>query len=142
MSNIEKTSLYEKHVESKAKMVEFANYLMPINYNKGIQYECNSVRKDIGLFDVSHMGQIIVKGNRSEEFLQYVTSNDISKLSSGKIQYSYMPNEKGGVVDDLLVSLKNVKQISGQLFLSFFSTLHNYLFFHRADLRKFYKVNL
>ena len=94
--------LSEKHSLIGGKMVNFVGFNMPVQY-EGVNVEHETVRDSVGVFDVSHMGQIIVKGSRSEEFLQYVTSNDISKLSSGKIQYSYMPNEKGGIVDDLLV---------------------------------------
>lgn len=94
--------LSKTHAKIGGKMIEFAGFNMPVQY-EGVNVEHETVRDSVGVFDVSHMGQIIVKGSRSEEFLQYVTSNDISKLSSGKIQYSYMPNEKGGIVDDLLV---------------------------------------
>ena len=83
-------------------MVEFAGYYMPVQY-EGVKVEHQAVRNAVGVFDVSHMGEIFVKGAEAEDFLQYVTSNDVSQLSSGEIQYSCMPNGKGGIVDDLLV---------------------------------------
>jgi aminomethyltransferase len=83
-------------------MVPFAGYLMPVRYSSDIE-EHNTVRNGVGVFDVSHMGEFVVKGERATEFLQYVVSNDVSKLTDGKILYAYLPNHDGGVVDDLLV---------------------------------------
>ena len=94
--------LSDLHESIGGKMVEFAGYYMPVQY-EGVKAEHNTVRNAVGVFDVSHMGEIFVKGVEAEDFLQYVTSNDISQLSPGKIQYSCMPNGKGGIVDDLLV---------------------------------------
>jgi aminomethyltransferase len=96
------TALTKKHIELGAKMVEFAGYNMPIQYSNLIQ-EHENVRTKVGMFDVSHMGEFMVEGKGSLELLQYVTSNDVSKLSPGKVQYSCLPNEEGGIVDDLLV---------------------------------------
>jgi aminomethyltransferase len=96
------TALTKKHIELGAKMVEFAGYSMPIQYSNLIQ-EHENVRTKVGMFDVSHMGEFLVEGKGSLELLQYVTSNDVSKLSPGKVQYSCLPNEEGGIVDDLLV---------------------------------------
>jgi len=96
------TALTNKHIELGAKMVEFAGYNMPIQYSNLIQ-EHENVRAKVGMFDVSHMGEFLVEGKGSLELLQYVTSNDVSKLEPGKIQYSCLPNEQGGIVDDLLV---------------------------------------
>lgn len=90
------------HEAAGAKMVEFAGYYMPIQY-EGLNFEHETVRKAVGVFDVSHMGQFWVKGPKALEFIQWVTSNDASKLADGKIQYSYFPNNDGGVVDDFLV---------------------------------------
>lgn len=90
------------HIELGAKMAAFAGYEMPIEYT-GINDEHVTVREKVGVFDVSHMGEVWVKGPKALAFLQYVTSNDVSTLSDGKIQYSYFPNGKGGVVDDFLV---------------------------------------
>ena len=96
------TALTNKHIALGAKMVEFAGFNMPVYYN-GIIEEHNTVRNNVGIFDVSHMGEFTVKGPDALPFLQYITSNDVSKLSLGKIQYSCFPNDKGGIVDDLLV---------------------------------------
>lgn len=91
-----------RHIELGAKMHEFAGYNMPIEYS-GITDEHMTVRNGVGVFDVSHMGEFWVKGPKALAFLQKVTSNDVSVLSIGKIQYSCFPNGKGGIVDDLLV---------------------------------------
>ena len=96
------TAFTAMHEAAGAKMVEFAGYYMPIQY-EGLNVEHETVRKAVGVFDVSHMGQFWVKGPKALEFVQWVTSNDASKLDDGKIQYSYFPNNDGGVVDDFLV---------------------------------------
>lgn len=96
------TSLTQTHIALGAKMVEFAGYNMPIQYSNLIQ-EHERVRSSVGVFDVSHMGEFIIEGANALALLQLVTSNDVSKLSEGKIQYSCFPNETGGIVDDLLV---------------------------------------
>ena len=83
-------------------MVPFAGYNMPVQYN-GINAEHDTVRKGVGVFDVSHMGEFILKGDRALDLIQKVTSNDAAKLYDGKVQYSCLPNENGGIVDDLLV---------------------------------------
>lgn len=83
-------------------MVPFAGYNMPVQYS-GLKNEHHAVREAAGMFDVSHMGEFFVEGPDALPFLQKVTSNDVSKLLPGKIQYSCMPNEEGGIVDDLLV---------------------------------------
>lgn len=83
-------------------MAEFAGYNMPISYS-GINDEHATVRKGVGVFDVSHMGEFILKGDKALELIQRVTTNDASKLSDGQAQYSCLPNDKGGIVDDLLV---------------------------------------
>ena len=102
MSDLIKTALYEDHVEVGAKMVPYSGYAMPVSYS-GLKDEHNAVRNDVGMFDVSHMGEFTVKGSDALALLQYITSNDVSALFDGKIQYSCMPNGKGGIVDDLLV---------------------------------------
>lgn len=91
-----------RHIELGAKMAEFAGYNMPISYN-GINEEHATVRKNAGLFDVSHMGEFILKGGQALDLIQRVTSNDASKLKAGQAQYNCLPNETGGIVDDLLV---------------------------------------
>lgn len=96
------TALTQKHIALGAKMVEFAGYNMPIQYTNLIQ-EHHAVRNSAGMFDVSHMGEFIISGPKAFELIQYITSNDVSKLEPGKIQYSCLPNGKGGIVDDLLV---------------------------------------
>jgi aminomethyltransferase len=96
------TALTDVHVALGAKMVPFAGYNMPVQY-VGINTEHETVRNHVGVFDVSHMGEFLLKGENALDLIQRVTSNDASKLSAGKIQYSCLPNEKGGIVDDLLV---------------------------------------
>jgi aminomethyltransferase len=96
------TPLTEKHTALGAKMAEFAGYNMPISYST-ITEEHHAVRQAVGVFDVSHMGEFIVRGKQASACLQAATSNDVSKLKPGEIQYSCMPNKKGGIVDDLLV---------------------------------------
>lgn len=95
-------ALNDLHVSLGAKMIEFAGYNMPVLYNNLIQ-EHNAVRNSIGVFDVSHMGEFLLKGEKALDLIQLVTSNDASLLVDGKIQYSCLPNDKGGIVDDLLV---------------------------------------
>lgn len=96
------TVFTEKHIALGAKMVPFAGFNMPIQY-VGINEEHNTVREGVGVFDVSHMGDIWVKGPNAVPFLQYVTSNDVSTLFPGKAQYSCFPNGKGGIVDDVII---------------------------------------
>lgn len=96
------TPLTDKHTALGAKMAEFAGYNMPISY-AGIREEHETVRKGVGVFDVSHMGEFIIKGKQALDLIQKVTSNDASKLEIGDVQYSCLPNGKGGIVDDLLV---------------------------------------
>jgi aminomethyltransferase len=95
-------ALTNKHISLGAKMVPFAGYNMPVQY-VGINAEHATVRQGVGVFDVSHMGEFILKGENALDLIQRVTSNDASKLYDGKIQYSCLPNETGGIVDDLLV---------------------------------------
>ena len=90
------------HIGLGARMAEFAGYNMPIEYS-GINDEHVTVREKCGVFDVSHMGEVWVKGPNALAFLQRITSNDVAALTDGKVQYSCMPNGKGGIVDDLLV---------------------------------------
>ncbi|CDN31060.1 Aminomethyltransferase (glycine cleavage system T protein) [Mucinivorans hirudinis] len=96
------TPFTDYHIAAGARMAEFAGYNMPIEFS-GIADEHNTVRNAVGLFDVSHMGEIWVKGANALPFLQKVTSNDVAALYDGKAQYSCFPNGKGGIVDDLLV---------------------------------------
>ena len=96
------TALTEVHIKAGAKMVPFAGYNMPVQY-AGINAEHETVRKGVGVFDVSHMGEFILKGDNALDLIQRVSSNDASKLYDGKVQYSCLPNKDGGIVDDLLV---------------------------------------
>ncbi len=97
-----KTALYEKHVALGAKMVPFAGYNMPIQY-KSITAEHQKVRDSVGVFDVSHMGEFIVRGEKAEEFVNNMTVNNVKKLNVSQAQYSAMLKEHGGIIDDLIV---------------------------------------
>lgn len=101
-TDLKSTALEQIHIALGAKMVPFAGYNMPVQYS-GLRQEHAAVRERAGMFDVSHMGEFFVEGPDAIPFLQNVTSNDVSKLIPGKIQYSCFPNEQGGIVDDLLV---------------------------------------
>jgi len=96
------TPFTQKHIALGAKMAEFAGYNMPISYT-GINEEHHAVRNNAGVFDVSHMGEFILKGEHALDLIQRVTSNDASKLTAGKVQYSCLTNNDGGIIDDLLV---------------------------------------
>jgi aminomethyltransferase len=96
------TTLYNTHVELDAKMVPFAGYNMPLQY-EGLKAEHLVVRKSVGVFDVSHMGEFMVRGAGAKALVQKISSNDVEQLYDGRVQYSCMPNETGGIVDDLLV---------------------------------------
>ena len=99
---MKKTPLYDLHVGYGAKLVDFAGFLMPIQY-EGVSVEHNCVKNNVGVFDVSHMGEFLIYGKKSESFLQSVLSNDISILRPGQAQYNCIPNDKGGIVDDLIL---------------------------------------
>lgn len=96
------TALTDLHIALGAKMVPFAGYNMPVQYT-GINDEHETVRKSVGVFDVSHMGEFILKGEKALDLVQKISSNDAAKLYDGKIQYACIPNETGGIVDDFLV---------------------------------------
>jgi aminomethyltransferase len=96
------TALTHRHIELGAKMVPFAGYSMPVQY-AGVSIEHETVRNGVGVFDVSHMGEFILRGPRALQLIQKFSSNDASKLVDGKAQYSCMPNGKGGIVDDLII---------------------------------------
>ena len=98
-----KTPLYEKHLEAKGKIVPFGGYLLPVQYPTGVITEHMAVRKGCGMFDVSHMGEILLKGPGSTAFLNHLLTNDYTKMEDGQARYSPMCNESGGVVDDLIV---------------------------------------
>ncbi|SMG47393.1 glycine cleavage system aminomethyltransferase GcvT [Sphingobacterium psychroaquaticum] len=96
------TALTEHHIKLGAKMVPFAGFNMPVQYS-GINDEHETVRQGVGVFDVSHMGEFILKGEKALDLIQKISSNDASKLYDGKVQYAYIPNETGGVIDDFLI---------------------------------------
>ena len=102
-----KTSLYKQHEKLDAKIVPFAGYLMPVNYSNGISSEYESIRNSVGMFDVSHMGFISIEGEKSLEFLNYVTINNINKIISGGAQYNVICDEKGGCIDDIIIYKKD-----------------------------------
>lgn len=99
---IKNTALSELHSALGAKMVPFAGFNMPVQYS-GIIDEHETVRTGVGVFDVSHMGEFILKGDNALDLIQKISSNDATKLYDGKVQYAYIPNETGGVVDDFLI---------------------------------------
>jgi len=99
---MKQTQFYSHHLMLGAKMVPFAGFQMPVEYT-GVSQEHINVRENVGIFDVSHMGEIWINGPYAYELVQRITSNDVALLEKGKIQYSCFPNDKGGIVDDLLV---------------------------------------
>jgi len=101
-SALKRTALYQKHTQLGAKMVPFAGYEMPVSYS-GVNDEHLTVRNAVGIFDVSHMGEFVIKGNKALDLIQYITTNDASKLVDKRVQYSCMTNNNGGIIDDLLV---------------------------------------
>ncbi len=100
--DVKQTPLYDRHVALGARMIPFAGWMMPVQYS-GIIAEHRSVRNDAGLFDLGHMGQVAVTGKDALPFLQYVATNDVSKLEPGQAQYAMLTNEQGGVVDDIII---------------------------------------
>ena len=99
---MKKTPLYKEHVELNAKMVNFGGFNMPIQY-QGISIEHNCVRNNVGIFDVSHMGEFFVSGKDSSAFLNYICTNDIYKIEINGAQYNCFTNNNGGIVDDLII---------------------------------------
>ena len=102
MTDFYKTPLYNNHEEMGAKLIPFSGFLMPLQYS-GIIEEHKHVRTKVGLFDVSHMGEFIIKGENAKRFLQKVTTNDIESLKVGKAQYTAICNEDGGILDDFVI---------------------------------------
>lgn len=100
---MKKTPLYESHIALGAKMVPFGGWEMPVQYPQGLIYEHQATRTACGLFDVSHMGEITIKGKGASDFLQAVTCNDLRLLEDGKAQYTALLNKQGGVIDDLII---------------------------------------
>ena len=101
-----KTPLYDTHVKYGGSIVDFGGFLLPVQYEAGIKKEHMAVRTECGLFDVSHMGEILVQGEKALEFLNHVLTNDYTDLKDGCARYSPMCNENGGTVDDLIVYKK------------------------------------
>lgn len=99
---MKKTALFDTHVALGAKIVPFAGFEMPVQY-EGVNAEHEAVRQGVGVFDVSHMGEFFLRGEKALDLIQKVTTNDASKIEIGKAQYTCMPNGKGGIVDDLIV---------------------------------------
>ena len=99
---MKKTALYNAHQALRAKIVPFAGYEMPVQY-EGVTVEHETVRNHVGVFDVSHMGEFLIEGEEAFQLIQKISSNDASKLNIGKAQYSCMPNGKGGIIDDLII---------------------------------------
>ena len=100
---MKKLVLSDTHESIGGKMIDFSGYYMPVQYTDGVKIEHKTVRELVGVFDVSHMGEVFVSGEKSLDFLQYITSNDVSKLTPGKVQYTCLPNDTGGIVDDFLL---------------------------------------
>tara|TARA_B100001093_G_scaffold204034_1_gene196116 strand:- start:22325 stop:23407 length:1083 start_codon:yes stop_codon:yes gene_type:complete len=99
---MKKTSLYDKHIKNDAKMIPFSGFVMPIQY-EGINIEHNHVRNNVGLFDVSHMGEFFIKGKKTTELLNLICTNKINEIPVGKAQYNCFTNNNGGIIDDLIV---------------------------------------
>lgn len=104
-----KTSIYDSHVKHGGKVVEFAGWYLPVEFS-GLINEHNAVRNDVGIFDVSHMGEVTVKGEKATEYVQHIIANDVKKLYDGKVLYTPMCYQNGGIVDDLLVYRVNEKE--------------------------------
>ena len=99
---MKKTALHDIHEELNAKMIDFAGYMMPVQY-EGVNIEHITVKKNVGVFDVSHMGEFEISCKNSDRFIQFICSNDIMKLKPGKAQYNCLVNDNGGIIDDLIV---------------------------------------
>ena len=100
---LKRTPFHDKHVALGAKIVPFAGYEMPVQYPQGITAEHKAVREHCGLFDVSHMGEFIIRGERAVDFVNYVTTNDVAALVIGQVHYSTILNDLGTIEDDCLV---------------------------------------
>src|SRR5258707_14750517 len=102
MQTLRRTPLFERHVALGARIVPFAGWEMPVQY-EGVIPEVRAVRTDAGVFDVSHMGELEVEGPRATELLQATLSNDLNRIGPGQAQYTLLTNERGGIIDDLIV---------------------------------------
>src|SRR5690606_32183948 len=101
--NLKRTPLHDEHVALKAKIVPFAGYEMPVQYPTGITAEHRAVREAAGLFDVSHMGEVEVRGPQARDYVQHLTTNDVDRAEVGQAQYNTLPKEDGTILDDLIV---------------------------------------
>jgi Glycine cleavage system T protein (aminomethyltransferase) len=108
---LKRTSLYNKHIGLGAKMVPFAGYDMPVQYD-GLAIEHHAVRNSVGIFDVSHMGEFGVKGKDAQALVAWICSNDIGKMVNLQAQYNCMPNDQGGIIDDLIVYRWNAEDFT------------------------------
>ena len=102
MTQLKKTALHKNHIQLGAKMTEFAGFEMPLQY-EGLVAEHMAVRTQVGIFDVSHMGEFVVRGPQAKDLIQWIGSNDVFALANKQAQYSCLPNWQGGIVDDLIV---------------------------------------
>src|SRR5690554_3389429 len=98
-----KTPLYDNHLERNGKMVSFAGYSLPVQYDTGLVEEHLAVRNKVGIFDVSHMGEILVEGEGALDYIQKLVTNDCSNMYDGQVKYTIICNEHGGSIDDLLI---------------------------------------
>src|SRR5256885_3500799 len=99
---LKKTPLYDEHVRLGAKMIPFGDWIMPVQYS-GIIDEHQAVRKNVGVFDISHMGQLVATGSRTGAWLNEMLTNNVDKLEVGTGQYTFLLNDRGGIIDDLIV---------------------------------------
>ncbi len=135
---MKQTPLHEAHLSLGARMVDFAGWHMPVQYKIGISDEHIAVRTDVGLFDVSHMGQIRVTGAEADSFLSFATLNDPRKLKPNKGQYSMLPNDKGGLIDDLYI----YKEDQDNYLVVANASNKDAVFGHLEKLATHYKVDL
>ncbi|MBI2605446.1 MAG: glycine cleavage system aminomethyltransferase GcvT [Deltaproteobacteria bacterium] len=105
-----RTALYQEHLNLKGKMVEFAGWEMPVQYSEGLAAEHEACRNSIGLFDVSHMGEVLVRGERALEFLNSLVTNNVAKIADNQAQYTVMCYDDGGCVDDLIIHRVNERE--------------------------------
>jgi aminomethyltransferase len=129
---MKQTQFYNHHLSHGAKMVPFTGFQMPLEYS-GVSQEHINVRENVGIFDVSHMGEIWIKGPESFELVQRITSNDVAMLEPGRIQYSCFPNDQGGIVDDLLVYMYDYEKYLLVVNASNLEKDHNWILNHNTQ---------
>lgn len=101
-NELKKTPLYQTYLDQGAKVIDFSGWALPVQFTS-IKEEHNAVRNEVGIFDVSHMGEILVTGEEASNFVQYALTNDITKLNDSKAQYTALCTEEGGIIDDLVI---------------------------------------